>query len=54
MQDAGNTLTPDLLETLPVVEGAKVIYGDGCLIGAQELREAGITFKQTPYEVRSR
>jgi len=54
MQDAGNTLTPPILESLLSFEGPKVIYGDGCLVGQERLRQAGVVFKQIPYEVRTR
>jgi adenine-specific DNA-methyltransferase len=54
MRDQGNTLTLDLLNTLPVYTGPKVIYADGCKIGHEKLRELGITFKQIPYEVKVR
>jgi adenine-specific DNA-methyltransferase len=54
MYDQGNTLTLSLLKGLPVFGGSKVIYGDGCKIGREKLRELGITFKQIPYEVKVR
>ncbi len=51
---SGNVLTYELLESLPPHTGQKVIYGTGCRIGMQRLRELGITFKQIPYEIRER
>jgi site-specific DNA-methyltransferase (adenine-specific)/adenine-specific DNA-methyltransferase len=54
MQDVGNTLTPQILESLPPFDGPKVIYGDGCLVGGERLRQANAVFKQIPYEVRLR
>jgi adenine-specific DNA-methyltransferase len=54
MRDAGNVLTPETLECLPPFDGLKVIYGDGCKISRERLREMGITFKQIPYEVKVR
>ncbi len=54
MQDAGNTLTLPILESLPPFEGPKVIYADGCLVGPERLRQAGVVFKQIPYQVRTR
>lgn len=54
MQDAGNTLTPQILDSLPPFDGPKVIYGDGCRIGGERLRQANAVFKQTPYQVRVR
>jgi site-specific DNA-methyltransferase (adenine-specific)/adenine-specific DNA-methyltransferase len=50
----GNVLTYELLETLPPHDGPKVIYGNGCRIGEQRLRELNIVFKQIPYEIRER
>ena len=51
---SGNVLTYELLESLPPHTGQKVIYGTGCRIGAQRLRDLGIIFKQIPYEIRER
>jgi adenine-specific DNA-methyltransferase len=53
MRDAGNTLTPQTLESLPPFAGPKVIYGDGCLVGGERLRQLEIIFKQIPYEIRA-
>ena len=50
----GNVLTYELLETLPPHDGPKVIYGNGCRIGEQRLRDLGIVFKQIPYEIREK
>ena len=50
----GNVLTYELLETLPPHDGLKVIYGNGCRIGEQRLRDLGIVFKQIPYEIREK
>lgn len=50
----GNVLTYELLETMPRHEGAKVIYGNGCRISEQRLRELNIVFKQIPYEIREK
>ena len=50
----GNVLTYELLESLPPHDGQKVIYGNGCRIGEQRLRDLGIVFKQIPYEIRER
>lgn len=54
MRDAGNVLTPQTLELLPICDGPKVIYADGCKIGRERLRELQITFKQIPYEIKVR
>jgi adenine-specific DNA-methyltransferase len=52
MKDAGNTLTSQTLASLPPFDGPKVIYGDGCLVGGERLRQANAVFKQIPYQVR--
>jgi adenine-specific DNA-methyltransferase len=49
----GNVLTRTLLKTLPKHEGSKIIYGNGCLLSENKLRELGITFRQIPYEVKA-
>jgi hypothetical protein len=54
MRDQGNVLTPQTLDCLPPFAGPKVIFGDGCKIGKERLRELGITFRQIPYEVKVR
>ncbi|HMP75416.1 MAG TPA: site-specific DNA-methyltransferase [Kiritimatiellia bacterium] len=48
----GNVLTRAVLAKLPPHDGPKVIYGAGCLLGADRLRAERITFRQTPYEVK--
>jgi DNA modification methylase len=50
--NGGNVLTNDVLQSLPQHKGAKIVYGNGCRIGANRLREMNITFKQIPYEIR--
>lgn len=50
----GNVLTKRLLQRLPAFNGPKVIFGEACLIPAERLRELGIVFKQTPYEIKAR
>lgn len=52
--NGGNVLTNDVLANLPEYEGPKIIYGTGCRIGKQRLRNLGITFKQIPYEIREK
>jgi adenine-specific DNA-methyltransferase len=39
---------------LPAHDGPKVIYGESSRIGPDARREAGITFKQTPYDIKAR
>ena len=50
----GNVLTAKLLESLPSHQGQKVIYGEASRINVARLKELGIVFKQTPYEVKAR
>ena len=51
-RDGGNVLTRPLLAELPEHDGAKVIYGNGTLLGENTLRSLGITFRQVPYEIK--
>ena len=52
--NGGNVLTAKVLNGLPAHDGQKVIYGEACRIGAARLRDLGITFKQTPYDLKAR
>lgn len=52
--DGGNVLTKKVMEALPLHEGDKVIYGEASRISPARLKELGITFKQTPYDVKAR
>ena len=45
-------LTP--LEHLPAHEGPKVVYAAGCRFSKTRLEREGITFKQTPYAIRTK
>lgn len=54
LRDAGNVLTPQTLAALPVFDGPKVVYADGCKIGRERLRELNVTFKQIPYQIKVR
>lgn len=49
----GNILTSKILTRLPNYDGPKVIFGEGCRLGASRLREEGITFKQIPFEIKT-
>jgi adenine-specific DNA-methyltransferase len=53
----GNVLTSAVLahldETYPH-QGPRVIYGETTRLGEARLREAGITFKQIPYDIKAR
>ena len=48
----GNILTRPVLAKLPKHDGPKVIYAAGCRLGEASLRTEGITFRQTPYEIK--
>lgn len=50
----GNVLTRGVLRELPAHDGPKVVYGNACLVGPRVLRDNGITFRQVPYEIRTR
>lgn len=49
----GNVLTGAVLESLPPHNGPKIIYGEATRFGQAKLEAEGITFKQTPYDVRA-
>ena len=51
--NGGNVLTRAVLGRLPPHDGPKVVYGAGCLLGEERLRAERITFRQTPYEVKT-
>ncbi len=50
--DTGNVLTRALLAALPPHAGPKVIYGNGCLLSQEYLKQHGIIFRQTPYQIK--
>lgn len=50
--NGGNVLTRAMQASLPKFNGPKVIYGSGCLLGKERLQAEGITFRQTPYEIK--
>ncbi|ABO49406.1 DNA methylase N-4/N-6 domain protein [Desulforamulus reducens MI-1] len=52
--NGGNVLTNKLLAILPPYDGEKVIFGEATRLGEARLRELGITFKQTPYDLKMR
>jgi adenine-specific DNA-methyltransferase len=52
--DGGNVLTAKVLAALPAHDGQKVIYGEACRINAARLKDLGIIFKQTPYDLKAR
>ena len=53
----GNVLTAALLARLRAEsgwDGPMTVYGEWSKLGAARLADAGVTFKQTPYDVRAR
>lgn len=53
----GNVLTSAVLahlDTLFPHTGPRVVYGETTRLGEARLREAGITFKQIPYDIKAR
>ena len=50
----GNVLTTKVLAELPAYDGAKDIFGEASRIGAPRMAELGISFRQTPYDIKSR
>ena len=50
----GNVLTTKVLAELPAFDGPKVIFGEASRIGAPRMAELGISFRQTPYDIKSR
>jgi adenine-specific DNA-methyltransferase len=52
----GNVLTQEVLEALPEPDAdvnTRIVYGEACRLGTDDLDEHGITFRQIPYEVRT-
>ena len=52
--NGGNILTSKILATLLPFDGPKVIFGEGCRMGADRLKQERITFRQIPYEIKAR
>ena len=58
---SGNVLTRDVLEALltlhattPDPAAPLLVYGEACRLGAERLKQANVTFKHIPYDVRGR
>ncbi len=52
--DGGNVLTHKVLHALQPHVGEKIIYGEASRISHGRLKDFGIIFKQTPYDVKAR
>ena len=50
--DGGNILTGKVLASLPKHKGPKVVFGEGCRLGAARLKRERVSFKQLPYEIK--
>lgn len=50
--ESGNVLTAEVLRALPPHDGPKVVFGEGCTVSRERLAQAGIEFRQVPYELR--
>ena len=50
----GNVLTRRILRSLPAFDGPRVIYGEATDLTSEQLAELGITFRQTPYDIKGR
>lgn len=50
----GNALTREVLQSLPPHDGPKVVYGTSRRVSEDTLRRLSITFRQTPYQIRTR
>ena len=50
----GNVLTRRVLRSLQPFDGPRVIYGEACALPEEQLREFGISFRQTPYDIKAR
>ena len=46
------TLTREILNTLPPHDGEKIIFGKACRISKENLKLLGITFRQIPKDIR--
>lgn len=53
-ETGGNVLTARVLRMLPQYDGPKIIYGERSMFSPSRLKALGITFKQTPYDIKGR
>lgn len=52
--NGGNILTAKILAALPLFDGPKVIFGEGCRMSAERLAHEKIDFRHIPYEIKAR
>ena len=50
----GNALNTKILDSLPVHDGPKVVYGARCLFNEARLKALGLIFRHTPYDIKGR
>jgi adenine-specific DNA-methyltransferase len=50
----GNVLTLKVLAELPEHDGPKVIYGEATRLSDERLQSLGVSFRQTPYDIKAR
>jgi adenine-specific DNA-methyltransferase len=50
----GNVLTGKILNSLPIHDGPKVVYGARCLLPPERLQTQGVIFRHTPYDIKGR
>jgi len=51
--NGGNVLTSRVLESLPMHNGTKIIFGESNRLSAARLKKENIVFKQIPYEIKT-
>ena len=58
---SGNVLTHAVLDALlalhattPAASAPLLVYGEACRLGEERLKQANVTFKHIPYDVRAR
>ncbi len=52
--EGGNVLSTKVLACLPPHDGPKVIFGEGCLLSDERLKNREIIFRQIPYDIKAR
>ena len=52
--EGGNVLSTKVVACLPPHDGPKVIFGEGCLLSDERLKNREIIFRQIPYDIKAR
>src|SRR5690606_17557657 len=50
--DSGNVSPARILASLQAHDGPRVVYGEGCRLGATRVKRERVVFKQVPYEIK--